>query len=94
MIVETLMNVFTIQKHFPFLRLPAEVRNTVYQNSNFYISRRLCMGFCFYDLRQPPMTRVNKQLRYETLPIFYENQEFQMELTFLWDRADDDGDDD
>lgn len=69
----------------------------VYQNSNFYTSRRLSNGLSkrvyFYGLCQAPITRVNKQLRAETLPIFYEKHNFEWDLTFLWGRADD-GDDD
>ncbi|KAG6358492.1 hypothetical protein INS49_014376 [Diaporthe citri] len=55
------------EKPFPFLRLPAEVRNMVYRQRRIYSTTVL---ITLPDLRQAPITRVNQQLRQETLPIF------------------------
>lgn len=41
------------------------------------------------NLRQPPITRVNRQLRYETLPVFYDIGYFAVELTNLPGNDDD-----
>ncbi|KAL1850657.1 hypothetical protein Daus18300_012868 [Diaporthe australafricana] len=56
------------QKIFPFLRLPAEIRNAIYCTLvNSHVE-------CFENGRlrhQPAITRVNRQLRAEALPLYY-----------------------
>ncbi|KAL1866901.1 hypothetical protein Daus18300_006604 [Diaporthe australafricana] len=71
------------EKPFPFLSLPPEIRNKVYRRPCIYrtpASWRYLGFFCFPDLRQAPITRVNKQIRSETLPMFYGRHRFIIEL--------------
>ncbi|KAG8157470.1 hypothetical protein KVR01_012854 [Diaporthe batatas] len=68
-----------LEKPSPFLQLAPEVRNMVYQHSCIYEtpdSERMLDPLTFPNLRQAPITRVNKQIRKETLPIFYGNHDF------------------
>lgn len=62
-----------VQKPFPFLSLPAEIRNAVY---GVLVDR--LVDSCHDEERdnsclreQPAITRVNKQLRAESLPVFF-----------------------
>ncbi|KAG8160659.1 hypothetical protein KVR01_008923 [Diaporthe batatas] len=74
----------TIEKPFPFLDLPPEVRNKIYQCPCIYetlsLRARGQVWASFADLRQASITRVNKQIRNETLPIFYGNHDFIIRL--------------
>lgn len=77
---------------FRFLDLPPEVRNKIYQSCvceapGLYKDDLFPeLPPIFHDLRQAPITRVNKQIRDETLPIFYGNHKFLIELPELpWD---------
>lgn len=57
------------QGHFPFLRLPAEVRNEIYFEALQWEVDRLDGRAPL--LYQPPITRVNRQTRAEALRIYY-----------------------
>lgn len=57
------------KKVFEFLKLPAEIRNTIYWN--VLVKRRSS-----YRFAQPPLTLVNKQIRCESLPVLYGNSVF------------------
>lgn len=46
-------------------------------------------GIVFSDMRQPPITRVNRQLRYETLPIFYHTGNFSVDFAYFPEYHDD-----
>ncbi|TKA69474.1 hypothetical protein B0A49_05212 [Cryomyces minteri] len=63
---------------FPFLELPAELRNNIYSLALVQPSR-----INVYDgssSKQPPLTRVCKQIRGECLPLFYGANEFYAEV--------------
>lgn len=60
---------FQLKKVFEFLKLPAEIRNTVYWN--VLVKRRSS-----YRFAEPPLTLVNKQIRCESLPVLYGNGVF------------------
>ncbi|KAG6368809.1 hypothetical protein INS49_003025 [Diaporthe citri] len=69
------------RNHFRFLHLPAEVRNMVYRNDDTYgVSYDPTsgpepvdsVGKSLPELWQPPITRVNRQIRQECLDIFYD----------------------
>lgn len=47
-------------------------------------------GILYCDLQQPPITCVNRQIRYESLPIFYDIRVFRFNLDYL---PEDDSDD-
>lgn len=93
--VQTLISCLPIQNHFRFLHLPAEVRNMVYQISTTYgttcgtiydttyVPEAYLIGHAFDslpNLRQPPITRVNRQIRHECLHIFYGMFHFSFDL--------------
>ncbi|KAJ4394828.1 hypothetical protein N0V93_004048 [Gnomoniopsis smithogilvyi] len=64
---------------FPFLKLPAEARNLVYDS--YLISRPIWgWGPDRITLLQPALTRVNRMLRKETLEMFYAGNSFKLYL--------------
>lgn len=80
------------RNHFRFLDLPAEIRNMVYRYAGTYSVNpdaiRVALPDLLVDtvekarpnLRQPPITRVNRQIRHECLHIFYEMFNFMFNL--------------
>lgn len=56
-------------KVFEFLKLPAEVRNMIYRD--VLVGKRIVHLFF-----QPPITLANKQIRSESLPVFYGHNKF------------------
>ncbi|KAG8159955.1 hypothetical protein KVR01_010592 [Diaporthe batatas] len=56
---------------FEFLKLPPEIRNKIYWNA--LVKNHDCHFFF-----QPPLTRVNKQIRSESLPVLYGNNKFSV----------------
>lgn len=85
---------FNLQNRISFLDLPSEIRNIIYQDSSIYTAlaewhdswqdtSEAPRGSFFSDLGQPPITRVNRQIRNETLPIFYGNHRFVIHLPRL-----------
>lgn len=61
------------KKVFEFLKLPAEIRNMIYRN---VLVRKCSVRFFF----QPPITLANKQIRSESLPVFYGNNKFVLSI--------------
>ncbi|KAG8158243.1 hypothetical protein KVR01_012004 [Diaporthe batatas] len=59
-----------------FLDLPAEIRNTIYRFSLIESSPDQRIR----GLVQPPLARTNRQVRSESLPIYYGNNRFQVEI--------------
>lgn len=57
---------------FPFLHLPAEIRNKIYR----YLLVEDPSTGRIRSLAQPPLTRTNKQVRSEALPIYYGENKF------------------
>lgn len=65
----------TSRNIFPFLRLPPEIRNRIYQ---YALPRRLVQRLrCFAT---PALSRVSQQLRQETLPVFFYVNTFVAEV--------------
>lgn len=67
------------------LCLPAEVRNTIYHaalvdGEFFYVPLHATGPIPLCTLAQPPLTRVNKQLREECLPVYYANNTFLISI--------------
>lgn len=71
------------QVFLPFLRLPAEIRNMIYKEiliqpgcgcARTHPTRPLPL--C--TLAQPPLTRVNRQIREECLPVYYGSNTFSV----------------
>lgn len=71
------------QVFLPFLRLPAEIRNMIYKEiliqpgcgcARSHPTRPLPL--C--TLAQPPLTRVNRQIREECLPVYYGSNTFSV----------------
>lgn len=60
---------------FEFLALPAEIRNMIYWIVLVKTHSHPSVHFRF---RQPPLTLVNKQIRSESLPVFYGNGQFKI----------------
>jgi len=63
-----------------FLRLPAELRIMIYEYA-LQSEANLCPYYpstntCFGRIIEPNSTRVNKQIRSETLPVFYGTSTF------------------
>ena len=54
------------QRHFPFLRLPGEIRDKIYR----LIARERFGGFGPGLHEQPAITRGSRQLRAEALPVY------------------------
>ncbi|KAI7774086.1 hypothetical protein LA080_009289 [Diaporthe eres] len=80
------------QKPFPFLRLPGEIRNLVYRYPRIYRTNSVQLisrGIIFSNMRQPPITRVNRQIRFETLPIFYHTRNFSAHFACFPENHDD-----
>lgn len=67
------------QKAFKFLALPAEIRNIIYREA---LSPTMPSGLkqVVLTLAHPPLARVNKQLRDESLPIFYGENNFYINI--------------
>lgn len=63
-------------KHFPFLLLPAEIRNKIYR----YALVEDSSADRIKGLAQPPLTRTNKQIRSEALPIYYGQNRFRLDI--------------
>lgn len=67
----------------PLLRLPAHIRNMIYYHAVVEPDCG-CVPPCAKDLvylvtlSEPPLSRVNKQLREECLPVFYKNNRFSI----------------
>lgn len=67
----------------PLLRLPAHIRNMIYYHAVVEPDCG-CVPPCAKDLvhlitlTEPPLSRVNKQLREECLPVFYKNNRFSI----------------
>lgn len=59
-----------------FLSLPTEIRNKIYRYS--LVKRPSANPIL--GLVQPPLTRTNRQIRSEALPIYYGNNEFVLEI--------------
>ncbi|POS78334.1 hypothetical protein DHEL01_v203264 [Diaporthe helianthi] len=59
-----------------FLSLPAEIRNKIYQYS--LVERPSRAALRIKGLAQPPLTRTNRQVRSEALPIYYGNNRFEI----------------
>jgi hypothetical protein len=84
MIVFKLTSFLYLLKLLSFLSLPPEIRNAVYEYPCIYRTKSSRMdprrGLIFTDLSQAPITRVNKTIRRETLPLFYGNHKFVCEV--------------
>lgn len=70
---------------FPFLCLPAELRNYIYrevliEKDEFHEYFDGCFVKRFNLLSQPPLTRTSRQIRQEALPIFYGENEIWVDL--------------
>ena len=70
----------------PFLRLPAELRNRIYELTVVDLSRVISVVDDFpyrknikAEVAQPPITKVCRQLRTESLPVFYGANVFKIE---------------
>ncbi|KAH8767359.1 hypothetical protein F5883DRAFT_714622 [Diaporthe sp. PMI_573] len=74
-------------KTFPFLLLPAEIRNAIYEYPCVWrtpmYSSDLPHHYRLNGPQQSPITRVNRQLRRETLGLFYWNHSFGINLPML-----------
>lgn len=68
--------------HFPLLSLPAELRNYIYELS-LPDKQTFAVGPWKPITRpmQPPLTRVSKQIRYETLGLFVTKNNFRIRGT-------------
>ncbi|KAJ0116597.1 hypothetical protein J7T55_009747 [Diaporthe amygdali] len=66
------------EKCFPFLLLPAEMRNKIYRYS--LVQSKLSGSICGFV--QPPLTRTNKQIRSEALPIYYGENAFYLRIPY------------
>jgi hypothetical protein len=60
----------------PFLRLAPEIRNKIYQ----YCLVEPSLRHCELSLAQPPLTRTNRQIRSEALPIYYGGNRFYLKI--------------
>ncbi|KAJ0116600.1 hypothetical protein J7T55_009750 [Diaporthe amygdali] len=78
----------TSERFFRFLDLPPEIRNIVYSYSTVYRAEadHLRVSKCLPNLRQPPITRVNRQIRNECLAIFYEMHHFSLNLNVRFEK--------
>lgn len=72
---------FVPSGHFPFLRLPPELRNVIYRLVLVTFDNK--GGLFPVFLTQPALTRVNRQIRKETLGIFYAENKFAMNIHIL-----------
>ena len=70
-----------VQQRIPFTNLPAEIRNYIYdlalpsQGNPLIVATPACDDLMLLG-DQPPLTRTSKQLRTETLGLFYANASF------------------
>ncbi|KAK5006688.1 hypothetical protein LTR39_005595, partial [Cryomyces antarcticus] len=65
-------------KHvFPFLKLPGELRNQIYRFALVH-HRVISVISKWEELAQPPLTRVCRQIRNESLPVFYGGNRFRL----------------
>lgn len=72
---------------FPFLSLPGELRNMIYQ-AHFQLPERMIeFGDKLLFRAQPALTRVNKQVRTESLSIYYSERTFLLRVHLGDDRA-------
>ena len=65
-----------------FAELPAELKNTIYQT--ILVDRyeiQIKVEEAWNSAKQPPLTRVSRQIRSETLPIFYGSNRFSFEVS-------------
>ncbi|KAK5257078.1 hypothetical protein LTR16_001669 [Cryomyces antarcticus] len=81
-----------VKKPFPFLKLPAELRNRIYEDALLFRAPRALHDIVRDHARdsgdepsqtvlcQPALTRVCKQIREESLPVYYGLNEFSAEL--------------
>jgi hypothetical protein len=71
------------QLFFPLLELPAELRNRVYHHVLPAVGRYHGIGRGYANTVRDiqALSQVNRQLRTETLPMFYGNTEFQL---WIW----------
>ena len=66
---------------FPLLKLPAELRNRVY---DFVLIKEGRLPLLEIDTPQPALSRTSHQLRQETLPIFYSENTFFYHMKGDW----------
>ncbi|KAK5013063.1 hypothetical protein LTR39_003834, partial [Cryomyces antarcticus] len=81
-----------VKKPFPFLKLPAELRNRIYEDALLFRAPRALHDIVRDHARdsgddpsqtvlcQPALTRVCKQIREESLSVYYGLNEFSAEL--------------
>ncbi|KAL1847799.1 hypothetical protein Daus18300_013841 [Diaporthe australafricana] len=63
-----------------FLAVPAEIRNKIYRHALVQAERGQRPGDRICGLSQPALTRANKQIRSEALPIYYGQNFFQLNI--------------
>lgn len=66
---------------FPFLKLPGEIRNRVYELC--LISRTFNGSLAPVSPSQPALTRINRIVRYETLELFYASNRFRLSFRLI-----------